>query len=278
MITPCLNAEKYIGECLDSVKNQGYANLEHVIVDGQSSDRTLETIDSHKHGYDVKLISEKDTGPHEAVRKALKASTGDVVAWLGSDDLLLPNAVNRVVDAFSKRTDAAIVYGNGLIQPYGSKWAAVYFTPSEESIIRHLRFNCFFDVGSFFRREVIDDLGGYGSWKYAGDYEFYLRASRKFKFAKVNALLGCWRYRPDSLTWKSRNERDVIKRQNIDITSRIMSLEGIEYYSKRMLSVMRREAHLFNHPNVSKTRLLTSLVLTPFIERGQSFCGYLYRD
>lgn len=74
VVTVCLNSEGYIGECMDSVKNQGFPELEHVIVDGQSTDRTLEIIDAHKHGYNVKLISEKDSGTHEAIQKALRAS------------------------------------------------------------------------------------------------------------------------------------------------------------------------------------------------------------
>jgi len=277
VVTVCLNSERYIGECMESVKSQGYPDLEHVIVDGQSSDRTLEIIDSHKHGYNVKLISEKDSGPQEAVNKALRISTGDIIGWLGSDDLLLPRAVHNVVDKFSNRADAGVVYGDGLIQPYGQKWATVYFTPPEESIIRHLRYNCFFDVGSFLRRNVLDSVGLFGDLKFAGDYEHYLRASRRFKFAKVDELLGCWRYRPESLSFRSGDERRAVKRQNPDITARIASLEGLEYYSKRILSVMKRQAQLVGNPQVSKGRLFTSIMLSPFIERGQSVCGYLYR-
>jgi glycosyltransferase involved in cell wall biosynthesis len=278
VVTVCLNSEAYIGECMDSVKNQRYTELEHVIVDGQSTDRTLEIIDAHKRGYNVKLISEKDSGTHEAIKKALGASSGDIVGWLMSDDLLLPGAVTNVVDKFSKRPDAGVVYGDGLIQPYGQKWATVYFTPPEELIIRHLRYNCFFDVGSFLRRSVLDSVGPYGDLKFAGDYEFYLRASRQFKFAKVDALLGCWRYRPESLSFKSGEERKRVKRENPDITSRIASLEGIEYYSRRILSVMKRQAQLVGSSKVSTGRLLAGIMLSPLNERGQSSCGYLYRE
>ena len=278
VVTVCLNAERYIGECMESVKNQGYPDLEHVIVDGQSSDRTLEIIDSHRRGYNVKLISEKDSGPQEALNKALRASTGDIIGWLGSDDLLLHGAVNNVVEKFSNRPDAGVVYGNGLIQPYGKKWATVYFSPAEESIIRHLRYNCFLDVGSFMRKTVVDGVGQYGDWKFAGDYDFLLRASRQFKFAKVEALLGCWRYRPESLSFGSGGERRRIKMENPDITSRIASLEGIEYYSRRILSVMKRQAQLAGSSQVSTGRLLAGVMLSPLNERGQSCCGYLYRD
>lgn len=277
VVTVCLNAERFIGDCMDSVKIQGYPDLEHVIVDGQSSDRTLEVIDSHRRGYNVKLISEKDSGPQEALNKALRASTGEIIGWLMSDDLLLPGAIKKIVDRFTTRPDAGVVYGDGLIQPYGKKWATVYFAPPEELIIRHLRYSCFFTPGSFFRRTVLDEVGLLGDWKFAGDYEFYLRASRHFKFAKVEAPLACWRFRPESLSLRGADETRLIKMQNSDITSPTASIEGIAYYSKRVLSVMKSQARLARDSRVSKVRLMTSMMLSPISGRGRTLCGYLNR-
>ena len=85
IITVCFNSEKSILETLKSVNNQSWNNIEHIIIDGDSSDKTLEIIKTHGHRV-TKLVSEKDRGIYNAMNKGLELATGDIVGFLNSDD------------------------------------------------------------------------------------------------------------------------------------------------------------------------------------------------
>jgi glycosyltransferase involved in cell wall biosynthesis len=107
IITPCYNAEKYIRETIESVINQAAViskrvSLEYIIVDGGSSDTTLEIIDSIKSPH-IKVISEKDTGMYDALAKGLKLATGDICAYINADDYYNEHAFDIVLDVFLQK-------------------------------------------------------------------------------------------------------------------------------------------------------------------------------
>ena len=98
IITPSYNQGKYIRQTIESVLSQDYENLEYIIIDGGSTDNTLQII----HEYEDKLsyISEKDNGQSDAINKGFKMAHGDIVAWLNSDDVYEPGCISRVVEEF----------------------------------------------------------------------------------------------------------------------------------------------------------------------------------
>jgi glycosyltransferase involved in cell wall biosynthesis len=100
IVIPCFNAAEYIEKTLLSVKKQNYGNLEVIVVDGGSSDQTLELIRAIK-GINVKIISEPDRGQLDAVQKGLKAASGEIFYWLNADDVLMPKTLELVNQAFS---------------------------------------------------------------------------------------------------------------------------------------------------------------------------------
>lgn len=107
IITPCLNAEKYIGETIESVINQtavikNRVELEYIICDGASTDRTLEVIKSYNSPF-IKVISEKDNGMYEALAKGLKLSSGDIIAYINAGDFYSKYAFDVVLDIFEKK-------------------------------------------------------------------------------------------------------------------------------------------------------------------------------
>ena len=97
LITPSYNQRGFLKECLESVQDQGYAGLEHIVVDGGSTDGSVEVIADAASG-SAWWCSEKDRGQSHAINKGLEHATGDVFGWLNSDDLLLPGALERVGD------------------------------------------------------------------------------------------------------------------------------------------------------------------------------------
>ena len=111
IITACFNSESTILDALNSLKSQEYKNIEHIVIDGASTDKTLEIINNNKIANSV-IISEPDNGIYEALNKGIRASSGEIIGFLHSDDLYGNSKVlKNVADKFSQiRTDA--VYGD----------------------------------------------------------------------------------------------------------------------------------------------------------------------
>lgn len=119
VITPCLNSVRTIEAAIRSVLDQNYPNLEYLVVDGGSTDGTVEVI----RRYADRLAgweSERDRGQSHAINKGFARATGEIVAWLNADDRYLPGAIRRAVRALSGDPSAAFVYGNArVITPHG---------------------------------------------------------------------------------------------------------------------------------------------------------------
>lgn len=110
IIIPVYNAAQYIQECIESVLEQNYSEKELIIIDGGSSDGTVEIIKKYEQ-YLSYWITEKDDGQTFAINKGLKQSTGDIMAWINADERYLPGAFEKIVDAFEKNGDIELVYG-----------------------------------------------------------------------------------------------------------------------------------------------------------------------
>ena len=109
IITVCYNAEDTISDAIQSVLTQDYKDVEYIIVDGKSTDRTLEIIQSIKNG--IKLISEKDQGIYDAMNKGINTASGDVIGILNADDVYKNcQVLTEVMDAF--KANVSIVYGD----------------------------------------------------------------------------------------------------------------------------------------------------------------------
>ena len=113
VVTPCLNGEATLADTLASVRAQGVEGLEHVVVDGGSSDGTLGILRAAEGP--VLFISEPDRGLSDAMNKGIAMARNDVVGWLNADDVYLPGALARVQEAFAARPDALWATGRCLI-------------------------------------------------------------------------------------------------------------------------------------------------------------------
>ena len=104
VIIPTYNRYSYLINTLESVKNQTYKNIEYIIIDGKSEDRTIDIVHSYKDNIS-KIISEKDNGIYDAFNKGLNLYKGDLIGFVNSDDVLLPNAIEILVDYYNRYKD-----------------------------------------------------------------------------------------------------------------------------------------------------------------------------
>ena len=180
IITISFNAMVTIEKTLLSVANQSYEDIEHIIVDGNSKDNTIDICKSYSHI--SKILSEPDKGVYDAFNKGIKLATGDVIGFLNADDTFYnENSIQDIVDAFSNN-EIDIVYGNlDYVNEEGKVIRNWISKPYEKGLVKkawmpaHPSFYC--------KKEVYDRLGGYNdSFKIAGDFELCLR------FLEVNRV------------------------------------------------------------------------------------------
>ena len=113
IITTCFNREKTIRDCIESVVNQKYPDIEYIVVDGASTDSSLTVINEYKDRIS-RIVSEPDQGMYEAINKGIRRATGDIVGLVHSDDFLYSNeTISHIVDKF-EQTGADFLYGDGL--------------------------------------------------------------------------------------------------------------------------------------------------------------------
>jgi glycosyltransferase involved in cell wall biosynthesis len=205
VVTPSLNQGKYIEACLLSVKRQDYPVFEHIVVDGASTDGTLEILKeySSRRGWEhLRWFSEPDRGQSDALNKGFGMATGDIVGWLNSDDAYTEGCVATVTRAFSARPDVDVIYGDynwidetGQILQVRREIDFSYF------ILLYNRISFIQSSGALFLKRKIFEQGHFldPRYHYSMDYEFYVRlATSGYCFAHLKDVLGSFRWHSDS--------------------------------------------------------------------------------
>lgn len=175
VITVVYNGEKTIERAIISVLSQNYDNSEYVIIDGASTDRTVEIVNKYKE-HIAYFVSEPDNGIYDAMNKGIAKCLGDVIVFLGCDDYFLPGSFERINNVYKMNPDIKILccdvvhIDKGQLVPIPRKKGA----PSAED----LRYdgNQYPHQGVFARRELFDTYGGFNTeYKLVADYEWLLR-------------------------------------------------------------------------------------------------------
>jgi glycosyltransferase involved in cell wall biosynthesis len=183
VVTPCLNGAATIGEALESVRSQGYPRLEHLVVDGGSTDGTLEILERAEG---IRYVTEADGGRVDAVNKGVAMTGGDVIAWLNADDRYHPGALRAVGEAFA--ADPAVTWVTGYCDIIGADGEQIRsaVTGYKNALLRHWSFplyltqNFVSDPATFVRRDAYERVGPLNPrYRISHDYDFWLRVGRE---------------------------------------------------------------------------------------------------
>jgi glycosyltransferase involved in cell wall biosynthesis len=210
IIIPTLNQARFIEETIQSVLSQNYPNLELIVLDGGSTDGTLDILP--KYSASLTWISEIDNGQVDAINKGLKMVTGEVVAYLNSDDIYTPNTLLTVGKYFSDHPDTQILTGkcwnmdeNGVeIRSLVKFYKNIWLWLGLDSCLMIMDYVS--QPSTFWRTSLIHSIGFFDAqFRNAMDYDFWLRVTQKHKLKFINQYLSKFRIYPTSIT--SSNSR-----------------------------------------------------------------------
>lgn len=177
IITASFNSEKTIADTIESVLKQSYENIEYVIIDGASTDKTIEIIKSYECLFGGRLIfiSEKDNGIYDAWNKALKISTGTWISFVGSDDILFEDTISQFIQSTTTNKDLNFISSRNLL--VSQKLDPIRIIGKPWSNKMH-SYNCIGHVGSLHHKSLFDKKGIFDiDYRIVGDYDFLLRCS-----------------------------------------------------------------------------------------------------
>jgi GT2 family glycosyltransferase len=197
IITPSYNQAAYLEQTILSVLNQDYPRIEYIVVDGASTDGSVEIIKK----YESKLaywVSEKDRGQADAINKGFARATGEIIAWLNSDDYYLPGAVNAAVKVFEERSDVVLVYGNMLaVDEHGKTFNTLNYKPlTLEDLL------CFQIIGQpavFMRRSALQKTNGLDlTFHFLLDHLLWIQIAQHGQILHVDQTWSAARYHAEA--------------------------------------------------------------------------------
>jgi glycosyltransferase involved in cell wall biosynthesis len=225
ILTPSYNQGNYIEKNILSVLNQNYSSFEHIVIDGGSTDDTVETLKKHHH---LKWVSEKDGGQADALNKGLKMASGDIIGWINSDDFYEPDIFNAVAREFED-IDVQWIIGNitvlyeenNVAMPIKSPEITYNKLLNDPSIVKQ--------PATFFRKTILEQAGAWNAALHlVMDYDLWLRLA---KISPPKMIDNYWAFFTLQKEQKSLG-RNLLK-QSLEIRS-VMKREGapLHYFLK----------------------------------------------
>lgn len=192
-MTPSLNQGEFLERTIRSVLLQGYPNLEYLIVDGGSTDGSVEIIKRYA-GHLAYHVSESDRGYVHAINKGLERATGEVLCWLNSDDFYLPGTIQSVAENLAAGTGWAAIVGH-VMKVYADGRPAQKIVGQYTSLHRLLKFWRGYQMHQpaiFWRREVFESVGYlHENRDLIADFDYWVRIGRQYQFHNIDRILAC---------------------------------------------------------------------------------------
>lgn len=253
IITPVYNGEKFIEACIKIVIDQSCRDIEHIIVDGSSTDRTVEIIKQYADKYPhIRWISEKDKGQSDAMNKGIAMAKGQVLGILNVDDFYEPDVLNQVLEIFRSLPEPSFLVGNCNIWNDEGNIFRIN-KPNNLNFLGLLRRGNFPENPSayFYHMSLHQKIGLYKvDEQYAMDYDFILRAVQVANIKYVNEIWGNFRFITGTKTFNDyQNDQGWLRYSNL-----------ISQYREKLS--MRQKIQIFIREQISKAKHKTLSVIT----------------
>jgi glycosyltransferase involved in cell wall biosynthesis len=261
VITPCLNGARYLAEAIDSVLVQRCPHVEHIVVDGGSTDGTLEVLKRYPH---VQVISGPDRGMYDALNKGLTLAHGEIIGVLNSDDCYAADALALICQTFRDEDITALVGEAVFFRESGpdTEEEVDRFIPGTDllglAMLGDPAFNAW-----FFRRSVFARIGHFDAgYRIAGDREFMLRfALTGPRFARVDRLIYRYRMHSDSLTMGGKDHTwEQQLREHIRMTDLYLRKPDLSPRARNLIKQVRTRDTLQMAIRSARRRELSKLV------------------
>ncbi len=300
VITPSFNQAQFLEQTITSILDQGYPNLEYIIIDGGSTDHSVEIIQKYADRLTY-WVSEKDRGQTHAINKGLERATGDIIAYLNSDDYYLPGTLHQVAEYFGQHPDVDLLHGRcRSVDVNGEKIGERFGDISSYSEILDLwdvwwAKRNFVQPEVFWSRRITEKIGLFREDLYfVMDYEYWLRILQAGgKVGQLDSELACFRLQPNQKSNQSeRVSAELLKvvqpllwQQHQAVTwGRRITLQGkwlfnvsfrneaeqsLKLEQSRLRRWLRLSGLLMKHPQILTTRMLRNRLANSFVPRSE---------
>lgn len=228
VVTPSFNHADFIEQTIKSVLGQNDI-FEYIIVDGNSTDDSINIINNWRYNLS-KIIIEDDNGQADALAKGFSFITGDICAYINSDDVYLPDIFNFVTTYFRDNPDVDFIYGHRIFIDEQGKAIGVWILPPHSNYLTS-RWDFIPQETCFWRRKLMEECGGIDtSYQFAMDYDLFVRMMKKGRFVRLNKFFALFRVHPKSKTstlLETIGEQEIIRVRdseniNINIVDKII--------------------------------------------------------
>ena len=241
IVTPSYNQGQFIEETIRSVLFQGYPNLEYIIIDGGSTDGSVDIIRKYEPWL-AYWVSEPDQGQANAINKGWRRSSGEVMAWLNSDDVYLPKAVGDVTEFLCSNGSVDVAYGDAFYIDERSQ-TIERFIAHHFDLLKLLHYNILPQPAAFIRRNAIVKVGGLDeSFHLCLDHDLWLRMSGKCRFQYIQKPWAQYRLHPSS---KGSTQHRIRWEETIRMLERFLANQDVQEDVKGQQDKILGRAHWY---------------------------------
>ena len=245
VVTPVFNGSEYIERCIISIKNQNYNNFEHIIIDGGSTDGTDIIIQKYLGTYNLKYICQKDNGMYDAIVKGFDLASGEIFAWLNSDDEYMPWAFSVMNYAISQgihwgmglkanRNEDDILYQVKDLYYYKQKWLKKQYYGSY--------LDCVQQESTFWTKELWIKAKGreIASFHLAGDSKLWSKFAEYEPIYSIDTVISSFRHRAGQLSSNYDKYRAEMNLKGIGVFAKLFLLLNSVFYEKKFNMISNR--------------------------------------
>ncbi|MGK2907695.1 MAG: glycosyltransferase family 2 protein [Desulfuromonadales bacterium] len=226
LVTPSYNAAPYLRAAIDSVLSQDYPNIEYLVMDGGSTDGTLELLKGY--GTQLRWVSAKDAGQSDALARGFEQLNGTILGWLNADDLLKPGAVRTAVDAFLANPAAALIYGNADFVDVNGRTLGPCTVVEPHSLHRLVHYGDYIiQPAAFFSSKAYKAVGGLNkTLNWAMDWDLWIRLAQRYDVVYIETSLASYRWLGSNKTAGGGFER----LREVEMVARRYGCNGLPAY------------------------------------------------